>query len=130
MPDTTIDLGRWEITADAVQEYLSAVGDDLPVYFETGIAPPLMLAARVVGLLLDKLSLPDGAIHSRQDVETVNAPRIGTNLYAIARVEPARARDGMRFITVNYTVAEVAGSDVMRGRTTVLLPPAGNADAG
>ena len=28
-----------------------------------------MLTARVVGLLLDRLSLPDGAIHSLQDVE-------------------------------------------------------------
>ena len=93
------------------------------------MTPPLMLAARVVGLLLERLSLPDGAIHSLQDMETVSAPRIGTKLSAIAHVEPARERSGMRFLTVNYTVTEDAGLDVMRGRTTVLLPIANNPDA-
>ena len=56
-------------------EYLHAVGDELPIYGESGIAPPLMLTAKVVGLLLDRLSLPDGAIHSLQDVETISPPR-------------------------------------------------------
>ena len=131
MEDTAIDLGRWQITADAAREYLDAVGDDLPVYGDTGIAPPLMLTARVVGLLLDRLSLPDGAIHSLQDVATVNAPPIGSVVTATAQVEPGRIRGGMRFLTVNYRVAD-ADSDVelQRGRTTVLLPPPVDEPAG
>jgi acyl dehydratase len=123
LQDTNIDLGSWDVTAGAVQEYLAAVGDGTPVYLETQTAPPLMLAARVVGRLLERLSLPDGAIHSLQDVATVNPTRIGARVSAVARVEPARERGGMRFLTVNYTVAEDAAAlDLMRGRTTVLLP--------
>ena len=123
MQHANIDLGTWEITLDAVKEYLAAVGDELPIYLQTDTAPPLMLAARVVGRLLERLSLPDGAIHSLQDIQANHAPKIGALVSAQASVEPARERGGMRFLTVNYTVSEEkAGLDLMHGRTTVLLP--------
>ena len=123
MQDNAISLGSWEITSDAVHEYLSAVGDNLPLYMDSECAPPIMLAARVVALLLERLSLPDGAIHSLQDLETVDALRVGSTVSAVATVEPVRERGGMRFLTVNYAVSEEStGSDLMKGRTTVLLP--------
>ena len=123
MQDNAISLGSWDITSEAVREYLSAVGDDLPLYLDLRCAPPIMLAARVVALLLERLSLPDGAIHSLQDLETVDALRVGSTVSAVARVEPVRERSGMRFLTVSYTIADAAtGSDLMNGRTTVLLP--------
>ena len=123
MQDNAISLGSWDITSEAVHEYLSAVGDNLPLYMDSQCAPPIMLAARVVALLLERLSLPDGAIHSLQDVETVNALPIGATVSAKARIDPVRERSGMRFLTVNYTVCEeTTGSDLMKGRTTVLLP--------
>lgn len=123
MEDTAIDLGCWQITADAAREYLDAVGDDLPVYHDAGIVPPLMLTARVVGLLLDRLSLPDGAIHSLQDVETLGVPRLGITAATTARVDPPRERGGLRFLTVNYNITDAdSGADLQRGRTTVLLP--------
>ena len=123
MQDNAIGLGSWHIASEAVQEYLSAVGDDLPVYMDSQCAPPIMLAARVVALLLERLSLPDGAIHSLQDMETVDALPVGATVSAKAMIDPVRERGGMRFLTVNYTVSEEAtGSDLMKGRTTVLLP--------
>lgn len=118
----TINLGCWEITPAAVREYLAAVGDTLPIYRDAQFAPPLLLAARVVGILLDQLSLPAGAIHSLQEVDTLAPARIGARVSASAQVAPAQERGGMRFLTVNYTIADSAGRDLMRGRTTVLLP--------
>jgi acyl dehydratase len=123
LQDNAISLGSWDITSDAVHEYISAVGDNLPLYIDSQCAPPIMLAARVVALLLERLSLPDGAIHSLQDMETVDPLRVGSTVSAVAKVEPVRERGGMRFLTVSYTVAdEATGSDLMNGRTTVLLP--------
>ena len=123
LQDNAISLGSWDITSEAVQEYLSAVGDNLPLYMDSQCAPPIMLAARVVALLLERLSLPDGAIHSLQDIETVDALPVGATVSAKATIDPVRERGGMRFLTVHYTVSEEAtGSDLMKGRTTVLLP--------
>ena len=123
MQHTKISLGTWEITDAAVVEYLVAAGHELPIYLETGTAPPLMLAARAVGRLLERLSLPDGTIHSLQNIETVHPARIGVSVSAVAKVEPTRQRSGMRFVTINYTVTDDgAGLDLIRGRTTILLP--------
>ncbi len=123
MQDASIDLGTWEITADGIREYLEAVGDELAVYEDAGMAPPLMLTARVVGRLLERLSLPDGAIHSLQDVETIEAPRAGVKISATARLEPVRERGGLKFLTVNYRAANAdSGFEFQQGRTTVLLP--------
>ena len=131
--DTELDLGSWQIADADVRQYLAAVGDALPVYGAAGIAPPLLLAARVVGRLLELLALPDGTIHSLQDVETVNPPAIGARVAASAVVAPVRERGGMRFLTVNYRITDAnSGADLQRGRTTVLLPAvaADDADAG
>ena len=123
LQDNAISLGSWDITSEAVHEYISAVGDDLPLYMDSQCAPPIMLAARVVALLLECLSLPDGAIHSLQDIETVDALPVGATVSAKATIAPVRERGGMRFLTVHYTVSEeVTGSDLMKGSTTVLLP--------
>ncbi len=128
--DTELDLGCWEVADGDVRQYLTAVGDALPIYRDAGIAPPLLLAARVVGRLLELLSLPDGTIHSLQDVETVNPPAIGARVAASAVVAPVRERAGMRFLTVNYRVTDAgSGADLQRGRTTVLLPAGDAGDA-
>ena len=131
-----IPLGSWEITPSAVTEYLAAVGDTLPVYRQAGITPPLFLVARVVAILLERLAIPDGAIHSLQDLTVLAPAPIGTQVSAAARLQPPRQRGGMRFLTVNYTIsqlpqyapADAAASDasdttdLLQARTTILLP--------
>ena len=80
-----IPLGSWEITPAAVAEYLAAVGDALPVYRQAGCAPPLFLVARVVAILLERLAIPDGAIHSIQDLTVLAPAPIGARVSAAAR---------------------------------------------
>ena len=129
MQKTGVDLGCWEISGSSARQYLAAVGDELPVYENAGFAPPISLAARVVSLLLDRLSLPDGAIHSLQDIETLQPVCIGSRVSAVADVEPLRERGGMRFLTVNFAVADAdSATALLRGRTTVLLPADGAED--
>ena len=131
-----IPLGSWEITPAAVTEYLAAVGDTLPVYRQAGCAPPLLLAARVVAILLERLAIPDGAIHSLQDLTVLAPAPIGARVCAVARSQPPRQRGGMRFLTVNYTISQLppptpedndasanaTAIDLLHARTTILLP--------
>ena len=127
---TPIPLGSWEITPAAVAEYLAAVGDALPVYRQAGCAPPLFLVARVVAILLERLAIPDGAIHSLQDLTVLAPAPIGARVSAAARPQPPLQRGGMRFLTVNYTIsqlpppapADAAVTDLIHSRTTILLP--------
>lgn len=119
---TAIDLGTWTLTEPSVREYLDAVGDDLGVYAEAGLVPPLVLCAWALGAMLDRLSLPAGTIHSIQEMEAVAGVAAGEEIRGEAVPERPRSRGGLRFKTVGYTLYNGSGDPVQRGKTTVLTP--------
>ncbi len=119
--EQNLDLGPVDATQDSVGEYLRSVGDALPVYKDTGIAPPLFSAASALGALLRELALPPGAIHSLQEVETVTPVTIGSDVTVNALVEKPRRRAGLEFVTVVCTV-ESAGAVALKSKSTVLVP--------
>ena len=116
-----IDLGSWQETESAVRAYLHAVGDTNQVYENSRLVPPLALAAHTLGALLEKLALPPGTIHSLQEVETVKPTPWGTKVHASAIVDPPRRRGQMQFITASFTIADSAGDELIKGKTTVLV---------
>ena len=118
----TIDLGTWALNEEALKGYLDAVGDDLDVYVEAGLVPPLALCACALGAMLEKLSLPAGTIHSIQEMEAVAGVAIGQVIHGEATPERPRLRGGLRFTTVSYTLQNESGDVVQRGKTTVLTP--------
>jgi acyl dehydratase len=119
--ETKMNLGSWTITQESVRQYLNAVGDTLPLYAETGLAPPLALAAYSLRALLQKLNLPPGAIHSLQELETLRVVRFGEEITGIAHLERPRSRREMQFITVRYTLLDRDGQKVLTGKSTVLV---------
>ena len=121
-----INLGCWTLTEESVRNYLDAVGDDLTLYLELGVAPPLALCAYALGAMLEKLSLPAGAIHSIQEMEAVGPASIGQDISGEAVPERPRKRGGLQFMTVGYTLRNDAGQVVQTGKTTVLTPESGD----
>jgi len=119
---SAIDLGAWTLTEEAVREYLDAVGDDLDLYLERGMAPPLALCAYALGAMLEKLSLPAGTIHSIQEMEALAGVAIGEEIRGEAAPERPRTRGGLRFMSVGYTLSRMSGEVVQTGKTTVLTP--------
>ena len=117
-----IDLGSWTLTGNSVRDYLDAVGDDLGLYGETGLVPPLALCALALGAMLEKLSLPPGTIHSIQEMDAVAGVGVGEVVQGQAIPGRPRSRGGLRFMTVGYTLENGAGDIVQRGKTTVLTP--------
>ena len=120
--ERNMDLGSFYATQDSVDEYLASVDDALPIYKETGLAPPLYSAASALGSLLRELALPPGAIHSLQEVETKKPVAIGSEVKVSALVEKPRRRAGLEFITVVCTV-ESDGAVALISKSTVLVPP-------
>ena len=121
-------LGRVSVAAKPVDAYLQAVGDELPIYRQTGLAPPLYAAAAALGLLLKTLQLPPGAIHSLQEINTRSPIAIGGELQAIADLERPRQRGGLQFITASCTLTALADdpsaipAPALTGKTTVMAP--------
>ncbi len=119
--DNDIDLGYWRVTKDWVDEYLEAVGDSLPIYLQLGVAPPLALAARALGALLERLDLPAGAIHSLQEIQTRKAVGFGEEISGVAHLRPARQRGDLQFITADFILRNGAGDEVQTGKNMVLV---------
>ena len=121
-----LEMGRVPMGAKPVEEYLRAVGDELPVYRESGLAPPLYATASILALLLKELALPPGAIHSLQEVDTLSPVQIGQELRAVAAMERPRQRVGLTFITAACTLKTDSNEEAMISRSTVMVDDAGN----
>ena len=115
-----LDLGIWTVTEDKVRQYLDAVGDKQPAYFDLAMAPPLALSAWLLGALLEQLALPPGAIHSLQELESFRGVRFDEEIRASAQVTKPRQRGNMRFLTVGYMLTDLAGKQIQSGKSTVL----------
>ena len=118
-------IGLVGVDAKPVEDYLQSVGDGLPIYHESGLAPPLYATASALGLLLKALDLPPGAIHSIQEVEVLAPIHMGRELRATAMLERPRQRGGLTFITANCVLETDGGDTVMNARTTVLVSEGG-----
>ena len=123
-PSQSLEMGRVSVYAEAVDDYLRAVGDELPIYRQTGLAPPLYGAASSLGLLLKTLDLPPGAIHSLQEVDTLTPLDMGQELRAVAAIERPRQRAGLRFLTASCTLETIEGVPSLTGKSTVMVEEA------
>ena len=59
----------FDLTREYLDAYASATRDSNTVYDEAGLAPPLAVAARALGALLDEVELPPGRLHTGQEIE-------------------------------------------------------------
>ena len=116
-----LDLGAWTVNEEFVAAYLEAVGDESPPYFQHRLAPPLALAARGLGGLLEKLELPPGAIHSIQEIETKQPIPFGAQVAAQAVVGPARRRGDMELLAVGLSLQGRNGAPALESKSTVLV---------
>ena len=116
-----LEVGRVSVQTKLVDEYLRAVGDELPIYSQIGLAPPLYGTAASLGLMLKSLNLPPGAIHSLQEVNTLAPIALGQELRAVSTLERPRDRAGLRFITAACNLKSAPDTSVLTGKSTVMV---------
>ena len=115
-------LGRWALDEDFASEYLRVVEDGSPVYGELGVVPPMALAARAMGALVDALSLPPGTIHAAQELHCRRLVRLGEEVSCVATLSRPVRRGDWRFIVAEFSLRAASGETVLSGKSTVLVP--------
>ncbi len=120
-PTTTFDL-----TQDDVDEYLAATNDQNSIYSETGLAPPLAVAARALGTLLDVVELPAGSLHTAQEVEMKAGVPVPSTLELVGRLARRAMRAGLVIAVLEFQVSP-RGQDTpaLVGKTTVMMTQEG-----
>ena len=125
-PDT-----HFQVTAEALRQYLEAVEDANPVYLERGLAPPLAVAARALGAVLETIELPAGALHTGQEVEAHAGVPIGSTLTLSGRIAQRSERAGLIISVIEFEATpEGAPTLAVTGRTTVMAPASASTAGG
>ena len=111
---------KMTITEDQVRAYLDAVEDNDDVYREEGLAPPMAVAALVMGAAMRVVDLPAGAVHTGQELDFVAPVRFGAELGCGASVAQNSVRRGTRFLVLQITGA-VGSQPAMSGRVSIAI---------
>ncbi len=114
------------LTPEDVLRYLDAVEDGNAVYLECGLAPPLCVAARALGALLEVLELPPGTLHSGQELDARGGVPIGAPHMLSGHIAQRSERAGLVICAIEFDVTP-GGSKAaaLRGRTVVMAPAGG-----
>lgn len=121
-PGQKIDLGSWVVDDEFVAEYLGAVDDGSLIYSELGAVPPMALAARALGALLNELALPPGTIHAAQELDCTRTVSYGEKVSCFATLSRPRQRGAWKFVTADFHLRGIDGIDAVSGKSTVLVP--------
>ena len=119
--EKAVDLGSWNLSEEFVHDYLEAVDDALPAYANYGLVPPVALAARALGSLLERLDLPPGAIHSLQEITSHRAVPFGESVIGTASVGQPKRRGPLEFITAAVDLKDSSGDNALSSKSTILV---------
>ena len=109
------------VTSDDVSAYLRAVGDGGD-YGDA--APPLCAVALALDALQDQMALPEGSLHTGQEVEHAARVSADATLTLTGRVAQRSERQGFVISVLEYEIS--AGAAVaIRARTTIMAPGPG-----
>ncbi|MBI5284313.1 MAG: MaoC family dehydratase N-terminal domain-containing protein [Chloroflexi bacterium] len=112
---------RFSLSAGEVAAYLRAIGDTANYGSH---APPLAAVALGLNALQQHIALPQGSLHTGQEVEHHAALRCGDELTLSGRIAQRSERQGFVISVIEFEIA--AGGEVaVRARTTIMAPAGG-----
>jgi len=112
---------KFSVSPERASAYRGAVGDR-GAY--GGCLPPLAAVALGLGALQEQISLPEGSLHTGQEVEHLALAREGEELTLTARIAQRSERQGFVISVIELEIAGGAGTAV-RARATIMAPAAG-----
>lgn len=119
-PGHSLFAMKMTISEEQVRAYLDAVEDDADVYRAEGLAPPMAVAALVMGAAMRAVELPAGAVHTGQELDFVSPVRLGAELDCGATVSQNSVRQGTRFLVLQIT-GEIGSEPAMSGRVSIAI---------
>ncbi|MDP9238291.1 MAG: MaoC family dehydratase [Chloroflexota bacterium] len=109
---------EFTISSADLGAYLDAVGDRNDY---GGAVPPLCAVARALNALQEQIALPEGSLHTGQEVEHLSLVPAGQPLQLSGRIAQRSERQGFVISVIEF---EVAASDgvALRARATIMAP--------
>lgn len=112
----------FQVDSETVADYLKAVEEDNVIYQNTGLVPPMALAALALKALINTISMPPGTIHVSQEFEFIDAVNTRDTLTSQAKVSRVQERGKLHLMTVDISVVNQEQKPVLAGKTSFVLP--------
>ncbi len=112
----------FQVDSTTVADYLKAVGEDNVIYRNTGLVPPMAVAALALKALISAISMPPGTIHVSQEFEFMATVSTRDTLTSQATVSRIQERGKLHLITVAVSVLNQENKPVLAGKTGFILP--------
>lgn len=112
----------FQVDSETVADYLKAVEEDNVIYQNTGLVPPMALAALSLKALINTISMPPGTIHVSQEFEFIAAANTRDTLISQAKVSRIQERGKLHLMTVDISVVNQEQKPVLAGKTSFVLP--------
>jgi len=112
----------YKLDPSMVSAYLKAVEETSRLYHDTGLVPPMAIAAYAMAALSESISLPPGAIHVTQELEFIDTVSAGDTITCHARVSRKQNRGRLHLMTVDLDVFNQNQKAVLAGKVGFVLP--------
>jgi len=113
--------GDYTLDSSAVSIFLEAVEDASLLYQDTGLVPPMAVAASAMATLSRTISLPPGSIHVSQELDFIEMVSVNDSLTNYARVSRTQRRGKIHLLTVDLDVRNQHQKTVLTGKTSFIL---------
>ena len=114
-----LESAQFSLPRERVDAYLDAVGDR-NAYGD--VVPPLAVVALALAELQAQVSLPEGSLHTAQEVEHLRTVRAGEMLTMRGRIAQRSERQGFVISVIELDVFSSDGEQALQARTTVMAP--------
>ena len=114
----------FQVDSTTVADYLAAIEEDNAIYQNTGLVPPMAVAALALKSLIGAISMPPGTIHVSQEFEFIDTVSAQDTLTSRASVSRIQERGKLHLINVDINVSNQEQKPVLAGKTGFILPVA------
>jgi hypothetical protein len=115
-------VARYTVDASMVATYMGAVDETNSIYSTEGLVPPMAVLMYAMSALSENISLPPGAIHFYQEMESLYEVHINEQIESHAEVSRKQDRGRLHVLTVDLSVLNQDRRPVMLGKTGFVLP--------
>lgn len=114
--------GSYKLDTSTVSTYLKAIENTSHLYQDTGLVPPLAIAAYAMAALSRGICLPPGTIHISQELEFIDTVSVNDTLISYARVSRRQSRAKFHLLDIDFNVLNQDQKAVLAGKTSFILP--------
>ncbi len=111
----------YRLAPELVAAYIDAVEDGAN-FRDNDRVPPLAVTALAMASLSKSVTMPDGSIHTQQEVSFKAPVHVGEEIICRSWVSSKRERGRFNLMTVDISVVNAVGTEVLNGKTSFILP--------